>query len=63
MRFLAKIALIALTIFLIIIPLWNLAGTGENVLPDEEGFIEMAKLGLGIVIVCPGWFFYNSTKL
>jgi len=62
MRFFIKLVLIAATIFFIVLPLWNLSGSGENVLPDEEGFVELGKLVIGLVVVCPGWFFYRLTN-
>lgn len=62
MRFFIKLVLIAATIFFIVLPLWNLAGSGENMLSDEEGLVELGKLVIGLVVVCPGWFFYRLTN-
>lgn len=59
-RVVGKIILIVLTVFLVILPMWNLSGTGANVLPDAEGIAELIKLIIGCAFVIPAWWIHKK---
>lgn len=55
MRYFIRFLLLIVLFFFVLVPMWNLCGTGENALSTEEGIFAMIEIVVAGTIVFAGW--------